>query len=55
MLSNWVTIEKMTGPKELTHFLLPVLRDKDFFSAYDRVKQICSRMGVTFKSRVKEI
>ena len=53
MWNNWITIEKMSGPKELTHFLLPVLGDQDFYAANDRVKQICSRLGVRFKPPVK--
>jgi hypothetical protein len=55
MLANWITIEGMTGPKELTHFLLPALGDKDFFVAYKRVKTICSRLRVRFRPRVKDI
>ena len=54
MLSNWITIEKMSGPKELTHLLMPVLGDKDFYVANVRVRQICSRLGVKFKPPSRE-
>lgn len=55
IFSNWPEIERMSGPKELTHFLLKDKRNADFYAAYDNVKMMCSRLGITFAKPVKEI
>lgn len=55
MLHNWITIENMSGPKELTHFLLTGKGNTDFYAEHDRIKKTCSRLGVKFKKVVKHI
>jgi hypothetical protein len=59
MLYNWMTVEKMTGPKELTNFLTPRLKGKSKSATGEqaRIATLCSRLKVKFrgKSRVIEL
>jgi len=54
ILSDWVEIEGLSGPKELTDYLGPkLLNDPEFERRYDRVKHICSDFKITFQPFVK--
>ncbi|GEM_PF-2967144 len=59
MLYNWMTVERMTGPKELSVFLTPQLKGKSKSATGEqaRIATLCSRLGVKFrgKSRIIEL
>jgi len=56
MLSNWITIENMTGPKELMNFLSPKFKGSMQHAEREvaRIATLCSRLGVKFRGRVKQ-
>ena len=53
ILSDWPTVETMTGPTELCTFLSSRLVGSQNDPAFklDRIKKICRRMGIKFKGR----
>ena len=55
MLSNWIIVENMTGPKELANFLYPNSKgDADAAQRqFKRVESMCNRLGLRFRGRVK--
>jgi hypothetical protein len=56
MLSNWIRVENMTGPKELLNFLSPEFKGsmEDAEREVGRIATLCSRLGVRFRGRVKQ-
>jgi hypothetical protein len=56
MLSNWITVENMTGPKELVNFLYPNSKGDSEAAKRElsRISTLCSRLGVRFRGRVKK-
>ena len=52
ILKNWPEIESQTGPKELCHFLTPLLGNKSGIANQERVKKIVQRMGIVFRPKL---
>jgi hypothetical protein len=55
MLSNWIIIEKMTGAKDLTHFLSLHLKDYENYGLKEQasVATMCSRLRIIFRGKIK--
>jgi len=53
MLDNWITIENMSGPKELANFLTPHLKGKSKSGTGEltRIATLCSRLGLKFRTK----
>jgi hypothetical protein len=53
MLHNWITVEKMSGPKELANFLSPHLmgNSKSATGEITRIATLCSRLGLKFRAK----
>jgi hypothetical protein len=51
ILRNWPKVEMLAGPSQLCDLLAPVLKGSggDPVDRLDRVKKICTRMGIRFK------
>ena len=57
MLYNWMTVERMSGPKELSNFLTPYLKGKSKSATGEqaRIATLCSRLGVKFRGKSRTI
>lgn len=45
---EWPTVESLSGPTELCRMLNPMLGNSSFEIKVDRVRKLCSRMGIVF-------
>jgi len=57
MLSNWIIVENMSGPKELANFLTPQLKGKSKSATGElaRIATLCSRLGVKFRGKSRPL